>query len=110
MIYEIELNNTYANQEFDVIIPDLSINIHCLLQTTDNNALLMSVFVNNEQLGIPFMCFPNQRIIPYNYLQEKLGGNFVFETISNNYPNFENFGDTCKLYFETLDEINNNAE
>lgn len=106
MIYEIELNNEYANQEFDVNIPDLTINIHVLLQTTDNNTLLMSVFKNNEQIGNPFMCFPNRYIVPFEYMQNILGGNFIFETISNNYPNFENFSDSCKLYFVTLDEIN----
>ena len=106
MIYEIELNNTYANQEFDVNIDGLTVNIHVLLQTTDNNALLMSVFVNNEQLGNPFMCFPNQSVVPYEYMVNVLGGNFVFETVNDCYPNFENFGDTCKLYFVTLDEIN----
>lgn len=107
MIYEIELNNTYANQEFDVNIDGLTVNLHVLLQTSDNNALLMSVFVNNEQIGIPFMCFANQPVIPYEYMQNIIGGNFVFETVGNNYPNFENFGDKCKLYFVTLDEINN---
>lgn len=107
MKYEIELNNTVANQEFDVNIEDLTINIHCLLQTTDNNALFMSVFVNNEQIGNAFMCFPNQFIIPFKYMENILGGNFVFETIANIYPNFENFGDTCKLYFVTLDELEN---
>lgn len=105
--YEIELNNTFANQEKDVIIAGNPNNIHILLQTDDAGALLMTVTVNNTQLGQAFMCFPNQPVIPYKYMQEVLGGNFIFETQGSNYPNYADFGKTCKLYFVTLDEIKN---
>lgn len=104
--YAIELNNNYANPEFDLMIDDIKNSIHVLLQTV-NKALLMSVFINNEQLGQPFLCCPNQPVIPYAHLQERLGGNFVFETINDNYPNWENLGKTCNLYFVTSDELNN---
>lgn len=107
MSYEIELNNQYANQEFDVSIDGINNNIHCLLQTNDNNILLMSVFVNNEQIGMPFICYSNQLVIPFDYQMKKIGGNFLFETVTNNYPNYENFGNSCKLYFLTLEEIEN---
>lgn len=105
MIYEIELNNAYANQEFDVNILESDINIHVLLQTTEADSLLMSVYVNDEQLGQAFKCFPNQYIIPYKYMVGRLGGNFIFESVGGEYPSFENFGDTCRLYFITLDEV-----
>lgn len=102
--YSIELNNAYANLEFDVLIDEIQKNIHVLLQTV-NNCTFMSIFVNNEQIGIPFMCFPNQLIIPYPYIQEILGGNFIFKTDSDNYPNYEDFGKSCNLYFITQDEL-----
>lgn len=105
-VYQIELENTYANQEFDVLIDDIQNTIHLLLQTV-NNVIMMSVFINNEQIGQPFMCFANQPIIPYPYIIDILGGNFIFETQNNNYPNFENFGKTCFLYFITKDELTN---
>lgn len=107
MPYLIELNNTYANQEFDIDIEGIDNNIHCLLQTDDNNALLMSVFVNSEQIGIPYLCCPNQYVVPYPYQFKKIGGNFYFETVGDEYPNFENFGKNCFLYFETLEEMKN---
>lgn len=110
MAFEIELNNTLANQEKDVIIDEIPNNIHILLQTDETDALFMTVTVNNEQLGQAFLCFPSQPVIPYPYMQNILGGNFVFETSDNNYPYFEDFGKTCKLYFFTNDEIINNAE
>ena len=107
MPYLIPLDNNYANQEFDVDIENIENNIHCLLQTTDNNALLMSVFVNDEQIGIPYLCCPNSIVVPYDYQIKKIGGNFIFETTDNEYPNFENFGKSCFLYFVTLEEIEN---
>ena len=106
MIYQIELNNEYANQEFDIKVPNSEINRHILLQTTENDSLLMSIFVDDVQIGQPFICCPNQYVVPYQYMQELLGGNFVFETEKNNYPSFENFGKNCSLYFVTADEIN----
>ncbi len=105
--YEIELNNTYANQEKDVIIPGNQNNIHILLQTDEAGALFLTVSVNNEQLGQAFMCFPNQPVIPYKYMQKILNGNFIFETSRSNYPVYSDFGNSCKLYFISLDEIEN---
>lgn len=98
--YEIELDKTYANQEFDVVIDEISNSMHVVLNTI-NDALYMSVYVDNIIVGIPFICLPNRGVIPYPYMQDILGGNFIFETQDNNYPNYENFGTTCKLYFVT---------
>lgn len=103
-IYNIELNSNFANQEFDIMFEDLQNTIHVLLQTV-NKALLMSVYINNQQLGQAFLCRPNRLLIPYKWIEERLGGNFIFETENNNYPNYENFGKTCNLYFLTADEI-----
>lgn len=102
--YQIELNNTFANQEFSISFDEIENSIHILLQTI-NDCTYMSVFVNNEQLGQPFICLPNQLVIPYPYIQEIVGGNFVFRTEDDDYPNFENFGKTCNLYFITNDEL-----
>lgn len=102
--YEIELNKNNANQEFDIIVDELENSLHILLQTV-NNILLMSVFVNSEQVGEPFLCFPDQPVVPYPYMQKLIGGNFIFETQDDDYPNYENFEDTCKLYFLTQDEF-----
>ncbi len=103
-IYQIDLNSSYANQEFDVMLDSIENTIHVLLQTV-NNALFMSISVNSEQIGIPFLCCSNQYVVPYQYMIDILGGNFVFETENDNYPNYENFGTTCNLYFVTADEL-----
>lgn len=106
MQYKIDLNPEYPNQEFDIIFEDTDINLHILLQTNDSETLMMSVFLNNKQLGDAFVCFSNQFVIPYPYIEEKIGGNFIFETSNYVYPNYENFNSTCNLYFVKLDEIN----
>lgn len=103
--YQIDLNPNYANQEFDISIDEIENSINILLQTTVQNALLMTISVNDEIIGEPFICVPNQAIIPYDYLIEKVGGNFVFITENDNYPSYEDFNNTCNLYFMTLDEI-----
>ena len=102
MIYSIELNPAYANQEFDVQIDGVDKDIHIALRTV-NNITMMSVTVDGELLGIPFICFPNRPVIPYPYMVAKLGGNFMFATEGGNYPNYENFGTSCNLCFITQD-------
>lgn len=104
-IYKIDIDNNDANQDFDVLVDDIQKTIHILLQTI-NKAVMMSVSINNKQIGQPFLCFANRPVVPYPYMVDILGGNFIFETQDNNYPNFENFGKTCLLYFATKDELN----
>lgn len=104
--YQINLNNNYPNQEFDLNIGEIENTISVLLQTTVQGVLLMTVLINDTVIGQPFICLPNQAIIPYQYLIDKIGGNFIFETTTDDYPSYENFNNTCILYFVTLDEIN----
>lgn len=104
MIYEIALEPKYANQEFDVQIDGVDKDIHIALRTV-KDIILMSVTVDKELLGIPFICFPGQPVLPYPYMVEKLGGNFMFVTENGVYPNYENFGTSCNLYFITSDDL-----
>lgn len=106
-IYAIELNNSYANQEFDLMIDDVKSTLHVLLQTV-NGVLLLTSYVNNEQVGQATICLPNTYVYGYPWIVERMGGNFIFDTgNSDNYPNYENFGTTCNLYFVTSDELEN---
>lgn len=94
-----------ANQEFDLNIDEIENPITVLLQTTVQGALLMTISVNDEIIGQPFICLPNRPVIPYPYLTGILGGNFIFETEADNYPQFEDFNNTCNLYFITNNTI-----
>lgn len=105
--YKIDLNNNYPNQEFDINIDEIENTLHVLIQTTVQGMLLMTVSVNDEIVGQAFNCMPNIPVIPYPYLIEQIGGNFIFETQADNYPNYEDFNNTCNLYFLTADELNN---
>lgn len=104
MIYQIDLNPSYANQEFDVQIDGVEKDIHIKLRTA-YDVTLMSVTVDGELLGIPFICFPNRPVLPYPYMVEKLGGNFIFATENDDYPNYRNFGTSCLLYFVMQDYL-----
>lgn len=103
--YQIELNNNYPNQEFDLNIDEIEDTLNVLLQTTVQGALLMTVSINDTIIGQPFICLPNKPVIPYQYMIDRIGGNFIFETDSDNYPSYENFNNTCILYFVTNDTI-----
>lgn len=103
--YEIQLNSNNANQEFDLNIDEIENTISVLLQTTVQGALLMTVFIKDTIIGMPFLCLPNTAVVPYPYLVEQIGGNFIFDTQNDEYPNYVNFNDTCILNFVTLDEI-----
>lgn len=103
--YQINLNNNYPNQEFDLNIDEIEDTLNVLLQTTVQGVLLMTISINDSVVGQPFICLPNTPVIPYQYLIDKVGGNFVFETEYNNYPSYENFNNTCILYFITNDTI-----
>jgi hypothetical protein len=103
--YQINLNNNYPNQEFDLNIDEIEFTLNVLLQTTVQGVLLMTISINDSVVGQPFICLPNAPVIPYQYLIDKVGGNFVFETEHNNYPSYENFNNTCILYFITNDTI-----
>ncbi len=103
--YQIELNPNYANQEFDLNIDEIENTLTVLLQTTVQGALLMTVSIDDQIQGQPFICLPNQAVIPYQYLIDKIGGNFIFETENAEYPSYEKFNNTCNLYFVTNDTI-----
>lgn len=108
--YKIDLNPNNPNQEFDLNIDEIENAVSVLLQTTVQGALLMTVSVDDVIQGQAFLCTPNRAVIPYQYLVDNIGGNFIFETEGDNYPTYENFNDTCILYFVTKDEINSLEE
>ena len=73
----------------------------------NNGIMLFNLQINNEYVCPHVPCFANQKILPYKYMQSIAGGNFYFITENDEYPNYENFGTSCELYFITEDEIEN---
>ena len=68
--------------------------------------MFFSLLINDEYICPNVPVFSNQGVLPYPYMVSEVGGNFYFITENDDYPNYENFGTTCKLYFLTEDELN----
>lgn len=78
------------------------------LRTLGNGATLADIQMNNEALISGLLCRANEVLIPYPY--KARNGNFIFTAAGVEYPYYKNFGDTCKLYFLTPQELTNAAD
>ena len=106
MQYEIELN-TLPNQTFTTTINNVDMEVIIKLAgNEDNQIMLFALIVDGEYLCPYVPVFANQGILPYPYMTVEAGGQFFFVTENDEYPYFENFNGTCKLYFITSDELN----
>lgn len=107
MQYELELNNSLPNQTFTTTINKVDMEI--VIRTggsNDNQITFFALIIGNEYLCSYVPVFANQGVLPYKYMTAEAGGQFFFETENGEYPNYKNFGTTCKLYFVTQDELN----
>ncbi len=106
MQYELTLNNI-PNQNFTTTINDIDMEITIKLAgQEDNKILFFSLITNGDYLCPAVPVFANQAVLPYPYMVSEVGGNFFFTTDNEEYPNYLNFGSTCKLFFITEDELN----
>lgn len=92
--YLIDLKQT-PNQEFFINLENKDMTIRIVSRKIP----LLSVFYNNKYIVQNVPCFPNQEILPYPYQSSEIGGNFYFESADDEYPEWKNFGTTCKFYF-----------
>ena len=96
----IEIDNTLPNQKFSVNTDSGSVDVE--LRTIDG-IMLMSVSRNGEYIVNSIRVAPNVLLMGYKYLQEQFG-DFVFTTVDNEYPYFENFNNANKLFWLNYDE------
>lgn len=83
-----------------------------LIRVVQVGEMMLCDFTLNEVVQIQGVrAVPAQRLLPYQYLQQRAGGNFAFTTggMNREIPWFENFGNTCFLVFATTEEIANGA-
>lgn len=97
---DIELNN-YPNQNKTISIEE---DYYSLTFNSFNGYTLATISRNDELLIEGFLCLPNKNIIPFNGLSPK--GNFRFVCITDDYPNYKEFGKSCILRWYTIDELN----
>lgn len=105
--YQIDLKNL-PNQEFSVDMENISYTI--TIQYIENEVsgiMMFSLLIDDTEICTSVPCFANQAILPYPWQVALANGNFVFLTDNENYPHYEDFGNTCNLYFVTKDEIDN---
>jgi len=69
-----------------------------------NDLLYSSVSINGTVVKSTLRCVPYGWLIPYKNSMG-MDGNFRFETLNKDYPNYNDFDDTCFLIFYTNDEI-----
>ncbi len=96
--YSIDLKST-PNQEFFINI----LNRDMTIRIIDRGLPLFSLYINGDYLVQNIPCFSNLGILPYPYMTTEIGGNFMFLTENDEYPAWENFGNTCNLVFVTGD-------
>jgi len=94
------------NQQFSVTINNVNMTVSLKFAgENDNGIMLFALQINDEYVCPHVPVFANQGLLPYKYMVSEAGGNFFFETDADEYPNWENFGSSCYLYFITQDEL-----
>lgn len=104
--YELELQNI-PSQSFTTTINNVDMEVTLKLAGTNDNPIMLFALQIGGEYVCPFVpCFANQGLLPYSYMVERAGGNFFFDTENDEYPYYENFTTSSKLYFVTKDELN----
>lgn len=66
--------------------------------------MFMDVTINNVLVVSSCPCLVGQMVIPYSYLEGD-GGNFIWNTVSGDYPNYDNFGAGDTLLYASAAEM-----
>lgn len=72
--------------------------------STIRGILYATLFLEDEPIAYSVRCIKNSWLFPKD-AEELIGGNFRFETFGDEYPSYENFGDTCYLVFYNSQEM-----
>ena len=88
------------NQSFFVIVDGHQVDFRL---HTFNDLLYCDLYVDGVLVSASTRCNPNQPLLP-RYYNDSIG-NFMFLTTDDNYPDADNFGDSCNLVHVTVDEI-----
>ena len=88
------------NQSFFVVVGENQIDFRL---HTFKDLMYCDIYVNGTMVSASTRCTPSNPLLP-RYFNSRIG-NFMFITDDDEYPNHENFGDTCNLIFITPEEI-----
>ena len=106
-VYSIDLQ-PLPNQQFSLTINNINMTVDLKTAGDNINQIMLFALQVNGEYVCPFVpIFANQKLLPYKHMASEAGGNFFFETDGDEYPNWNNFGSSCYLYFITQDELEN---
>lgn len=97
----IQLQTNNPNFEFTVTLEQ---NKYDIAIRTIGDRTYMSVDCNGADVIDGVLCVPGAIVLPYAYLEGQ-GGNFVWVTANDNYPNWNNFGTTDFLLYISVAEL-----
>ena len=90
------------NQSFSITIESVSYDFEI---ATFKDITYVSVTIDGENVVNSYRCVNNGLVIPFPFMQKKGKGNFIFFDTNGDYPNYKNFGDSCNLYYFSLNEM-----
>lgn len=104
-MFQIPITNI-PNQEFSINL-DGSIYDISIYSTGDatipgTEIMVMDIIRDNNIILTGARCVSGFPVIPYQYLEN---GNFIFSTMNDEYPDWNQFGITQFLYFATQSEL-----
>ncbi len=92
--------NRRANQRIQIIEEQNSYEFRF---RTFNGMLFADVAVNGVDVAKSVRCCPYSLIVPYRHMERK--GNFFFSSESGEYPSYKDFGNGCKLFYISYEEL-----
>ncbi len=96
----IQLSNI-PNQNFNIQLDD---NRYDITFKQANNVMAVTIIRNNETIVSGSRCLPISLLIPYRHLENGMG-NFIFTTLNDDYPFYDQFGSTQFLYYISNAEL-----
>lgn len=90
-----------SNQSLSITIENNYYQL-AIYQIEDSGLMAMDINRNNALILSGQRLVPGYVVIPYPYLE---AGNFIFNTMNDEYPTFSQFGTTQFLYYITIAEL-----
>jgi len=104
--YSIDLQ-PLPNQQFTLTVNNINMTVDLKAAGDNDSQIMLFALQINDEYVCPYVpVFANQGLLPYKYMISEAGGNFFFETDADEYPNWNDFGSNCFLYFITQEELN----
>lgn len=91
---------TTPQQNFTITLNDTDFEIS--LRMADD-IMLISISAGGVEYIKNAKCFPDQPILQFPYLQKN--GDFWFKTVKGAYPNWQDFENTCFLFYLSPEDL-----